>query len=81
MTKTPPNGESLLDFRNRVENVVKKIMIERCIQDVLVVSHLQTLRMIRFCVNDSYDYDVWHSINYLHGEGVQEVYGEEKQSY
>lgn len=81
VTKTPPNGESLLDFRNRVENAVKEIRIERCLQDVLVVSHLQTLRMIRFCVRDSYDYDVWHNINYLHGEVVQEVYGEEKQSY
>ena len=81
VTKTPPNGESLLDFRSRVENVVKEIIIERCIQDVLVVSHLQTLRMIRFCVNKSYDYDVWYDINYLHGEVVQEVYGKEKQCY
>lgn len=76
VTKTPPNGESLVDFRKRVESAVEEIIAERCLQNVLVVSHLQTLRMIRFCVNNLYNYDVWHNINYLHGEVVQEVYGE-----
>lgn len=75
VTKTPPHGESLADFRKRVESAVGEIMAARCLQDVLVVSHLQTLRMIRFCVNNLHNYDVWHNINYLHGEVVEEDYG------
>lgn len=76
VTKTPPNGESIFDFRKRVDFAVKEITAERHLHDVLVVSHLQTLRMIYFCVANSYNYDFWYNINYLHGEVVQESYGE-----
>lgn len=75
VTKTPPNGESFYDFRLRVEETVPIIMDELRERNVLVVSHLQTLRMIRFCVESLYDYDNWYDINYVHGEVVQEYYG------
>ena len=78
VTKTPPNGESLSHFRGRVEKAVKEISIAKHTQNILVISHLQTLRMIYFCVNNLYDYDIWHSINYSHGELVEEFYDEEK---
>jgi broad specificity phosphatase PhoE len=77
VTKTPPNGESIVNFRNRVANAVYEIQNERCVSDILVISHLQTLRMIRFCIYNSYNYEEWHNINYLHGEVVQESYGQE----
>lgn len=76
VTKTPPHGESLEHFRNRVDIATKLINAESTINNILVVSHLQTLRMIRFCALDLYNYEIWHSINYNHGEVVQEYYGE-----
>jgi broad specificity phosphatase PhoE len=77
VTKTPPNGESFLDFRKRVENIIDSMFKEFKSDNILVVSHLQTLRMIKFCVVNSYNYDVWHEINYAHGEIVKEDYGKE----
>jgi len=76
VTKTPPNGESLIKFRTRVEKAVNIILNHFTTSNILVISHLQTLRMIRFCINNSINYDSWHSINYAHGEVVQENYGE-----
>lgn len=75
--KTPPNGESLIDFRLRVNNEVKIIKNEFKHSNILVISHLQVLRMIRFCVLERYDYVNWHNINYIHGEVVREKYGKE----
>lgn len=72
VTKTPPNGESFLDFRIRVERAVNRISATA--GNILVISHLQTLRMIRFCMLKSYDYSIWHDINYTHGEVVLENY-------
>lgn len=76
VTQTPPNGESILSFRKRVNDAVGEIIKEQNKTDILIVSHLQTLRMIRFCITNSYDYDAWHSINYKHGEVVQEDYAQ-----
>jgi len=78
VTKTPPNGESLSNLRDRVNKAVEIMLVEVRKKDIFVISHLQTLRMIRFCVTNSYNYDIWHSINYSHGEVVQENYGKEK---
>lgn len=75
VTKTPPNGESFIDFRSRVDSSVKIILEASKRNNILVVSHLQTLRMISFCVLGTSNYDIWHSINYNHGEVVQECYG------
>lgn len=79
VTKTPPNGESLLSFRKRVENTINIMFEEFKENNILVVSHLQTLRMIKFCVQNSYNYDVWHEINYAHGEIIKEEYGKERE--
>ena len=76
VTKTPPNGESLERFRNRVEYVSSIMLEEAKKNNILVVSHLQTLRMIKFCILKIHDYDKWHNINYSHGEVVLENYGE-----
>lgn len=79
VTKTPPNGESFCDFRDRVEKAVKIIFDKSFSNNILVVSHLQTLRMIRFCVNNIHNYDTWHNVNYSHGEVVKEDYGEKQK--
>lgn len=79
VTKTPPNGESLNDFRNRVNKAVKVIKTASKTNNILVISHLQTLRMIRFCVLGLYNYELWHSINYNHGEVVKEDYGKQQE--
>ena len=76
VTKTPPNGESLSDLRKRVDSVVWSISDFAQKRNVLIISHLQTLRMIRYCITKSYDYSAWHSINYAHAEVVKEDYGE-----
>lgn len=75
-TKTPPNGESFYDFRMRVGESVPIMMDELKKRNILVVSHLQTLRMIKFCVENLDDYSIWYDINYAHGEVVKENYGE-----
>jgi broad specificity phosphatase PhoE len=75
VTKTPPNGESLSDFRNRVKPAVEAMLTENKNNNILVVSHLQTFRMINFCVESKYDYDEWYNIKYNHGEVAQEEYG------
>lgn len=75
VTKTPPNGESFNDFKNRVNYATKIMLEESKSSDILVVSHLQTLRMIRFCILETDNYEDWHSINYTHGEIVKEDYG------
>lgn len=77
ITKTPPNGESFLDFRNRVDKAIN--IISKAKGNILIVSHLQTLRMIRFCMLGSYDYTTWYDINYPHGEVVLENYGKKQQ--
>jgi len=79
VTKTPPNGESLADLRRRVDSILWNLMDKIKEKNILVVSHLQTLRMIKFCMENSYDYDKWHEINYSHGEVVKENYGEKQQ--
>jgi broad specificity phosphatase PhoE len=76
VTKMPPNGENLPDFRKRVNIAVEKIAAKFHTHDILVISHLQTLRMIKFCMTNIYDYETWHSINYIHGEVFKENYGE-----
>lgn len=77
VTKTPPNGESLMGFRKRVECAVRIMLEESNKSNILVVSHLQTLRMIKFSIKNRYDYENWHSINYIHGEIVKENYEKE----
>lgn len=73
--KTPPNGEKFEDFRSRVNDEIKVIMEEHKKKNVLIISHLQVLRMIHFCVTNNYDYSNWHNINYAHGEIMRERYG------
>jgi len=75
VTKTPPNGEGISEFRDRVEKAVEIMQAEYKERDVFIVSHLQTLRMIKFCFAKSYEYDKWHDVNYSHGEVVKESYG------
>ena len=75
VTKTPPNGESFIKFRNRVDKATKIMLEESKSNNILVVSHLQTLRMIRFCILETDNYEIWHNINYTHGEIVKEAYG------
>lgn len=79
VTKTPPNGENFLNFRKRVDDTVKIILKEYKKNDILVISHLQTLRMIKYSVSNIYTYEDWHNINYVHGEVVQENYGKEQK--
>ena len=79
VTKTPPNGESISNFRGRVEEAVKIMWDTFQEKDILVISHLQTMRMINFCMKGSFDYTAWHDINYSHGEVVQEGYGEKTE--
>lgn len=73
--KTPPKGESLTDFRSRVNSEVQIIKEESKHTNILVISHLQVLRMIKFCIDESFDYTNWHNIQYLHGEITRENYG------
>lgn len=77
--KTPPNGEKLIDFRFRVNLALEIIRDEFKNKSILVISHLQVLRMIRFCMLEKNDYTHWHDINYTHGEIVRECYGERKE--
>ena len=73
--KTPPNGESFLDFKKRVENFLPEIREKKTTKNVLVVSHLQVLRMIWFFMNKEYNLNKWYEVNYNHGEIVEEFYG------
>ena len=75
MTKTPPNGESFIKFRNRVDKATKIMLEESKSNNILIVSHLQTLRMIKFCILETDNYEIWHNINYTHGEIIKEAYG------
>lgn len=70
---TPPNGESFESFKVRVENALKQIYQINTFSNVLVVSHLQVLRMIRCLVLGKFNYNFWYGINYNHGEIVQEL--------
>lgn len=74
---TPPNGESFRDFRERVTQILEDISKTYYSSNVLVISHLQVLRMIHFCMLKSNDYSHWHDVNYIHGEVVEETYGKE----
>ena len=57
-------------------NYATKIMLEESkSSNILVVSHLQTLRMIKFCILETDNYEIWHNINYTHGEIIKEDYG------
>lgn len=73
--KTPPGGESINDFRSRVNKEVQIIKKEFSNNNILVISHLHVLRMIFLCMHDIFVYDQWHKLNYIHGEIVEEKYG------
>lgn len=74
--RTPPNGEPFERFCSRVSEEVEFMKNEFKYKNILVVSHLQVLRMIRFCMLDYHNFTEWHNINYKHGEIVRECYGE-----
>ena len=72
---TPPNGEGFVFFRNRVSLILEQIRKQHQNSHILIISHLQVLRMIRFCMDNNFNYSQWHSINYSHGEVIKEHYG------
>ena len=78
VTKTPPNGEDISSFRNRVEIAIEKIFEVLSNDNILIVTHLQILRMIYFIINNIQEYSIWYNINYKHGEVVKENYGKRK---
>jgi len=68
---TPPNGEAFYDFHLRVRRAHMQIQSAACQGDVLVISHLQVLRMFHFLdIENNTDYSKWYDINYKHGEMV-----------
>lgn len=73
--KTPPNGESFFEFKKRIECFLPEICEKNDTKNVLVVSHLQVLRMIWFIMNKEHSLNKWYEINYNHGEIVEEFYG------
>lgn len=72
---TPPNGEPFISFKNRVESILKIICKKYHTNNILIISHLQVLRMIKYCMSEEENYLHWHDINYNHGEIVKESYG------
>jgi alpha-ribazole phosphatase len=67
---TPPNGESFSLFKQRIEKAYTQISYSTKANNVLVISHLQVLRMLHFIINEVEDYSNWHFINYKHGEMI-----------
>ena len=68
---TPPNGEAFCDFHERIKKAYTKIEFAKRENNVLVISHLQALRMLYFiATGNEGDYSKWYDINYKHGEMV-----------
>lgn len=68
---TPPQGESLLDFRDRIASFCSEKILPYIEYNILICSHNQTMKMIYFALKGfSLTEDTWNTISFPNGEVI-----------
>lgn len=68
---TPPNGESLSEFSQRIESFCNEVLIPRKEQNILICSHNQAMKMIYFIINGIYPSRAdWKNLTFPNGKCV-----------
>lgn len=68
---TPPNGETFFEFKNRMMKAKNTITNELVNNNVLVISHLHVLKMLKLIISNKSIEENWNTFTFRFGEIVQ----------